>query len=358
MKRSEMIEAQKKAIEMLKAARIPITADEADNLEVADFGLGRLESEGLEIVVYANNDRYCGKELVLFPRQTCPEHKHPPFADRPGKQETFRCRTGEVYLYVPGPPAVAPKAKVPTEHYTVFHEIVLRPGDQYTLPPETLHWFQAGIQGAIVSEFSSPSVDEADIFTDPNVKRIPVVEDGDERVPRKETLYKVLLASPGDVAEERAAVHDVIDAWNATHSQNYQAVLQPVAWEYDTHPEMGDRPQEIINRQIVRGSDILIAVFWTRIGTPTGKSESGTVEEISEFVNAGKPALLYFSGAPVAMASVDMAQYTDLMAFKTQCMKNGLVSEYHSVARFRELLSSHLSHTIRSLQQKAAQDVP
>lgn len=177
MKRSEIIDAQIRAIEMLKAAGIAITADEADNLEVADFGLGRLASEGLELVVYANNDRYCAKELVLFPRQTCPEHKHPPVQGRPGKQETFRCRTGEVYLYVPGTPASAPKAKVPTQHYTVFHEIVLKPGDQYTLPPETKHWFQAGSEGAIVSEFSSPSVDEADIFTDPNVKRIPVVED-------------------------------------------------------------------------------------------------------------------------------------------------------------------------------------
>ena len=177
MKRSEIIQAQKRAIAMLKAAGIAITSDEARDLEVADFGLGRLASEGLEIVVYANNERYCAKELVLFPHQSCPEHKHPPVQTRPGKQETFRCRTGEVYLYVPGKPAAAPKAKVPTQHYTVFHEILLRPGDQYTLPPETLHWFQAGSEGAIVSEFSSPSVDEADIFTDPNVKRIPIIED-------------------------------------------------------------------------------------------------------------------------------------------------------------------------------------
>ena len=177
MKRSEIVQARNRAIEMLRRASIAITAEEAADLEVADFGLGRLESEGLEIVVYVNNDRYCAKELVLFPYQTCPEHKHPPVGARPGKQETFRCRAGEVYLYVPGTPAPAPKAKVPGEHYTVFHEIVLRPGDQYTLPPETLHWFQAGAEGAIVSEFSSPSVDEADVFTDPNVKRIPIVED-------------------------------------------------------------------------------------------------------------------------------------------------------------------------------------
>jgi len=177
MKRSEVIEARNRAIKMLAEAGIVITPEEAENLEVADFGLGRLEKEGLQIVVYVNNDRYCAKELILFPYQTCPEHKHPPVQGRPGKQETFRCRKGVVYLYVPGEPTPSPNAKPPSEYYTVFHEIVLRPGEQYTLPPETLHWFQAGPEGAIVSEFSSPSVDEADIFTDPNVKRIPIVED-------------------------------------------------------------------------------------------------------------------------------------------------------------------------------------
>jgi len=177
MKRSEVIEARKRAAQMLADAGIAITPEELENLEVADFGLGRLEAEGLEIVVYENNDRYCAKELVLFPFQTCPEHKHPPVQGRPGKQETFRCRKGVVYLYVPGQPTASPKATPPSEFYTVFHEIVLNPGEQYTLPPETLHWFQAGPDGAIVSEFSSPSVDEADIFTDPNIKRVPVVED-------------------------------------------------------------------------------------------------------------------------------------------------------------------------------------
>lgn len=177
MKRSEILAAQQRALEMFAKAGIAISDEEAKNVEIADFGLGRLDSEGLELVVYTNNDRYCAKEMALFPYQTCPEHKHPPISGRPGKQETFRCRAGEVYLYVSGEPVASPKAKVPSQHYTVFHEIVLKPGQQYTIVPETLHWFQSGPEGAIVSEFSTPSVDEADIFTDPNIKRIPEIED-------------------------------------------------------------------------------------------------------------------------------------------------------------------------------------
>lgn len=181
IRRSQVSRAQARAIEMLRRAHIVLTPAEAAEIEVAELGLGELEQTGLELVVYINTDRYCAKELVLFPRQTCPEHRHPPAGGQPGKQETFRCRWGKVWLYVPGARAATPQARVPAgseKYYTVFHEIELNPGDQYTIAPDTLHWFQAGDSGAIVSEFSSTSRDESDVFTDPRIKRIPeIVED-------------------------------------------------------------------------------------------------------------------------------------------------------------------------------------
>jgi D-lyxose ketol-isomerase len=131
-----------------------IVLNDSDELEIADFGLGRFEEIGLALLVYENNDRYCAKELVLLPNQLCPEHRHPPVGDDPGKQETFRVRTGEVTLWVDG-----------------RGEMTLRPGEQFTIPPDTLHWFRAGGDGAIVSEFSSPSRDELDVFTDPEIVR-------------------------------------------------------------------------------------------------------------------------------------------------------------------------------------------
>ncbi|HOI45055.1 MAG TPA: D-lyxose/D-mannose family sugar isomerase [Candidatus Aminicenantes bacterium] len=180
MKREEVRAIRKRTVKYLKKARIVLTPGEAENIEVADFGLGDVENIGLEIVVYVNTDRYCAKELVLFPRQICPEHKHPPIDERnKGKQETFRCRWGVVYLYTEGPPTPNPKAVVPDpykDYFTGWNEIILKPGEQYTLPPGTLHWFQAGDQGAVVSEFSSTSFDEKDVFTDPNIKRIPEIE--------------------------------------------------------------------------------------------------------------------------------------------------------------------------------------
>jgi D-lyxose ketol-isomerase len=151
--RDEQREAQLYAAARLRATGVVLTDAEAAAIEVADFGLGRLREIGLLILVYVNTDRYCAKELVLYPNQTCPEHRHPPFGGTPGKEETFRCRAGSVELCVDG------------------RRMVLGPGDQFTIPPNTLHWFRGGDKGAVVSEFSSTSRDDLDVFTDPRIVR-------------------------------------------------------------------------------------------------------------------------------------------------------------------------------------------
>jgi D-lyxose ketol-isomerase len=161
-----------RALEYLEKAGIVTTAEEKNSMEVAEYGLGMVEKIGLELIVYVNTDRCCAKELILLPGQTCPEHRHPPVEGEPGKEETFRCRWGKVYLYVSGTPAEKPGAVAPAgreKYFTVWHEIELNPGEQYTLQPDTLHWFQSGSEGAVVSEFSTKSRDPFDIYTDPNI---------------------------------------------------------------------------------------------------------------------------------------------------------------------------------------------
>jgi D-lyxose ketol-isomerase len=155
--RDEHDEAVAYAAQQLAEAGVELTAEERGKIEVADFGLGNLWETGLMLLVYVNTDRYCAKELVLYPRQTCPEHRHPPFDGTPGKEETFRCRRGRVDLWIE------------------CQRITLRPGEQFTIPPDTLHWFQAGEEGAVVSEFSSTSRDDLDVFTDQRIVRAPAV---------------------------------------------------------------------------------------------------------------------------------------------------------------------------------------
>lgn len=181
----ELEVAKREALKILMKAGIVLTAEEKKRFAAVDFGLGRIREIGLEMLVYVNTPRYCAKELVLLPRQTCPEHLHPKIDEsNPGKQETFRCRWGVVYLYVPGPPTPKIHARLPRgkeDCFKVRHEIVLRPGQQYTLAPETSHWFQAGPRGAVVSEFSSLSIDSKDVFTDPEIqewrRRAPIIDE-------------------------------------------------------------------------------------------------------------------------------------------------------------------------------------
>ena len=165
------MDARERAAAELAAAGIVLTPEERSAIELTDFGLGAFEREGLGLLTYVNTDRYCAKELLLLPGQTCPQHRHPPVAGGPGKQETFRCRRGLVFLYVEGEPTAEPAATPPGDAYDVRHEIRLEPGQQHTIPPDTWHWFQAGPEGALVSEFSSTSRDGADVFRDPRVVR-------------------------------------------------------------------------------------------------------------------------------------------------------------------------------------------
>jgi len=159
-------------------------------------------------------------------------------------------------------------------------------------------------------------------------------------------VLKVMIASPEDVSAERQTVRNVLNEWNHLHSEDRSLVLMPIGWETHSSPMMGGRPQAIINKQILGNCDLLVAVFWTRIGSPTGAAVSGTVEEIQEHLNAGKAAMIYFSSAPVRPDSVDEKQYAALTKFKQECHEKGLVVSYDSVGDFRDKFSRQLTQTI------------
>jgi len=157
-----------------------------------------------------------------------------------------------------------------------------------------------------------------------------------------------MIASPGDVQTERNIVREVVHEWNATNSVSRKAVLLPIGWETHSSPLMGAQPQAIFNWQVLEQSDLLIAVFWTRLGTPTTEAISGTVEEIEKNIAAGKPAMIYFSSAPVALDSVDRDQYDALTAFKKSCQSNGLYETYESPSQFQDKVRRQLSQTLNS----------
>ena len=137
IRRSQVRKVQERSAAIMEQAHIVLTPSEKANIEVAEYGLDDFDRQGLELVVYVNTDRYCAKEMSLFPGQTCPEHRHPSVGGKPGKMETFRCRWGRVWLYVEGEPVSCLKATVPEgseTYYTVFRNSPVRAAMRPTSP--------------------------------------------------------------------------------------------------------------------------------------------------------------------------------------------------------------------------------
>lgn len=160
------------------------------------------------------------------------------------------------------------------------------------------------------------------------------------------TVLEIMIASPVDIHEERLLTQEVIHEWNYTHSTSRKIVLMPVGWDTHSTPAMGHPPQAIINERVLESCDLLIGIFWTRIGTPTTEAVSGTAEEIGRHVMAGKPAMIYFSSRPVALDSVDTDQYEQLKAFEKRCQERGLIESFDSPEEFRQKLTRQLAKTI------------
>ncbi|KRW65151.1 hypothetical protein AO735_08560 [Pseudomonas sp. TTU2014-096BSC] len=162
----------------------------------------------------------------------------------------------------------------------------------------------------------------------------------------KADVFNVMIASPGDVQAERAQIREVIHEWNAVHSRSRKIVLLPTGWETHSAPEMGAAPQTIINKQILDKCDLLVGVFWTRVGTATTEYASGTVEEIERHVESGRPAMLYFSSQPAALDTVDPDQYKQLRNFKSSCQQRSLYEGYEDLTDFRNKFARQLQIVI------------
>lgn len=156
------------------------------------------------------------------------------------------------------------------------------------------------------------------------------------------TAYKVLIGSPSDVSNERKIVESAIHAWNSINGIDKEKILIPVMWESDSAPLQGDRPQGILNDLMVKKCDIIIAVFWSRLGSDTGAEKSGTVEEIKYFIKEQRPALVYFSKQPLPQDH-DPEQWKKLTSFKKEIRTGGIQADFSSDSDLSMQLIRHLS---------------
>ncbi|MGA2440106.1 MAG: hypothetical protein ABSH08_04055 [Tepidisphaeraceae bacterium] len=172
-------------------------------------------------------------------------------------------------------------------------------------------------------------------------------------MPYNSRTFIVVIASPSDMPEERQAAKQVIIEWNDLHSEAEAVQLQPKMWETHTTPEMG-RPQEVVNKQIIRTADLLIGMFWTKLGTSTGVAASGTVEEIEEVVKAGKPVHLYFSNRPIDPSKIDTKEFDRLVEFKGETFKKALAKNFSSPDELKHLVIADLTRRVRMIKADEA----
>lgn len=166
-------------------------------------------------------------------------------------------------------------------------------------------------------------------------------------------VLRVMIVSPSDTAEARDAVESAIHDWSEASGRRNQVALQPWRWESSSVPLLGGHPQSLINSQGVDDSDIVFAIFGSRLGSPTPDAVSGTVEEIERATDQGKPVHVYFSDGPLPN-DVDTEQLEGLREFKKQLQDRGLLGTFSNVSQLTHEVWRAIEHDI----EKLALDVP
>jgi 2-polyprenyl-3-methyl-5-hydroxy-6-metoxy-1,4-benzoquinol methylase len=170
-------------------------------------------------------------------------------------------------------------------------------------------------------------------------------------VPTEAKVYRALIASPSDVEKEREAARNTVIEWNGSRAKE-DIYLEPVMWETHVAPDLGKEPQKIINEQIVDACDLVIGMFWKRIGTETDNNRGGAVEEIDRIQSNDNPAIVGFSEKAIPPNEINSNQYEKLTEFRNECEENGLVFTYKTVEEFKHRLSQHLAQTMNQIIKK------
>lgn len=168
-------------------------------------------------------------------------------------------------------------------------------------------------------------------------------------------VYRVLIASPSDVEEEREIARNVVFEWNGSRSKE-DVYLEPVMYETHVAPDLGKSPQEIIHEQVVESCDLVIGIFWSRIGTETENHPGGAVEEVKHFYDEDSRAIVGFSEREVPRADIDYDQMQQVDEFKEECQGKGLVFTYESVEEFKHVLAQRLATTMSRLTSAGDDD--
>ncbi len=180
----------------------------------------------------------------------------------------------------------------------------------------------------------------------------------EETQPRlQRRILRIVVASPGDVQQERDVLPSVIDEVNRVVAADRGLHLELSRWETDTYPGFHlEGPQGLIDQVLkITDCDLLIGIFWKRFGTPTADGKTGTEHEFSLAYEAWQvkqspQIFVYFNLKPYTPKSKgEIEQWGQVLEFKDKFPKEGLWWPYKGKVQFEKLARNHLINYIRSL---------
>lgn len=182
-------------------------------------------------------------------------------------------------------------------------------------------------------------------------------------MPRSEEVLSIFLASPGDVAEERERMAEVVSHWNRSWSRELGLRLELLRWEEDAYPDIGEDAQDVINQQISAEWDIFVGIMWSRFGTPTNRFGSGTQEEFERAlaryrsVPGSISLLMYFKDGPIAPSKIDTNQLQQVQAFRQSVAAAGLLSwDFSDADQFEKLIGLHITKHVQEWRRSKADE--
>ena len=173
------------------------------------------------------------------------------------------------------------------------------------------------------------------------------------------TLFRIMIAAPGDVKKEKEEVINAIHLWNANHSERESVVLQPLTWEVDVSRGEAEDGQYLIDEQILQKSDLVIGIFWKKLGRKAPDAISYTVGELKKHIKNGKQAILFFKAPPRTSDVNTLEGVKAVIQFKENLKKefgtDSIYSEFRNISDFNiyaRLEKDVFTHLLTKVQKK------
>lgn len=174
---------------------------------------------------------------------------------------------------------------------------------------------------------------------------------------KKMPVCRLMISCPSDVKTEIEIIKSVVENINDSIGMAMDVFVKTLHWKRNVMPEAGDCPQNLINKQILDKADVIIAIFGNKMGSPTQKYDSGTIEEIEQAIKDGKQVFVYFSDKPVRKSEINAEEEKKIQAFKDKYKDRGIYVVYSSDAEFNENVSLNLTRYLVAEFSKEANSI-